>query len=176
MGSQDRMEIKKWIWKIWLLWTALFYTPFVYIRLCYLKENDIPYFAGANLPLKIIKVIFIIVAFCVLYFAYYYRKRLLKNSNIKFNQRIIQRAERIKKPPIFLKYFADVIFSVAISLCSGFLGLIYFFISKDWQTLYGSIVLSAIAIIYFRPKLKEFEQYLSKNRIKGDGCSCSLIR
>lgn len=173
MESQDKKEVKKWIREVWIMWAVFLCTLFIYIGLCYLKKNDVPYFAEAKLPLEIIKYSFFIFALGSLCFTYSYRERWLKNQIIKINQRIIQRAHKINTPPIFLKYSTDVISSFAFSLCSGFLGLTYFFLSGDWQAFYVFIAISAIAITYFRPKLKEFEQYLSKNidhteRVRGD--------
>lgn len=163
MQSQNNTEIKKWLRKIWIGWAALLYTLFVYVRLCSMKESDIPYFAAAKLPLDTIKYICFGIGIVSLYFAYQYRRRWLRNGNVKLSSRVVERADRIKKPPIFLKYASDVLFTGGISVVSGFLGLLYLFISKDWRTLYISIVISAIALIYFKPNVREFEQYLSKN-------------
>jgi hypothetical protein len=162
MRSQDKYESKKWLRRIWLIWAACLYVLTVYIRLCYLKEKDVPYLTKAKLPLGIVEYSFLIIAFASLYFAYYYRSRWLKGKNIKIASRVIKHAQKRKKPPIFLKYANDVVGSVAISMCSGFLGLLYFFVSKDWQAFFVFIAISSIAIVYFRPKSEEFDRYQSK--------------
>ena len=156
-------HIKKELRKLWLIWAALLYALFAYVRLCHLKENDIPYFTNANLPLELIQYILFVTGFGALCFSYFYRRRWLKNANYKFNNRIIERAHKIGRPPIFLQYSSNVVFSGAVSLLPGLLGLLYFFISKAWETLYVFIVISAIALIYFRPHLKELERYISNN-------------
>jgi hypothetical protein len=162
MRSYDKYESKKWLRKIWLIWAAFLYILTVYIRLCYMKEKDVPYLTHAKLPLGVIEYSFLILAFVFLYFAYFYRNRWLKDQNIKISPRVVQQALKRNKPPIFLKYANDVISSVAISLCNAFLGLLYFFVSKDWQAFFVFVAISAIAIVYFRPKSEEFDRYQSK--------------
>lgn len=164
MDVPENKELKQWMRKIWIIWAAVLYALYAYIKLCHFTKNDVPYFAEAKLPLEVIKYsLFVFTAF-LLFFAYSYRKRKPKGQNIGFNQRILQRAQKMNKPPIFVKYSSDVISSLAITLCIGLFGLIYFFVSGDWQTFYIFIIISAIAITYFRPKLKEFERLL-KNKV-----------
>jgi C4-dicarboxylate transporter len=98
-----------------------------------------------------------------IYIAYYFRKRWLKNKGSGVSQRIVRHASKNNKPPAFLKYALDVICSVFISVSSGFFGLIYFFLSKDWQALFVFITISAIAIIYFRPRIEELEKYMAED-------------
>jgi hypothetical protein len=162
MRSYDKHESKKWLKKIWLIWAVFLYILTVYIRLCYVKEKDVPYLTHANLPLGPIEYSFLILTIVCLYFAYSYRNRWLKDQNIQIPPRVMQQAQKRNRPPIFLKYANDVITSVAMSLSGGFFGLLYFFISKDWQAFFVFIAISAIAIVYFRPKSEEFERYQSK--------------
>jgi hypothetical protein len=173
MTNQAKDDIKKELRKLWLIWAALLYTLFGYVRLCHLKENDIPYFTDAKLPLELLKYILFVTSFGILYVSYFYRRQWLKDTNNKFNNRIIKRAHKTGRPPVFLQYTSDVVFSGAISLLPGLLGLLFFFISKDWKTLYVFIAISAIALIYFRPNLKEFERYISNND-KGNKTAAEL--
>lgn len=159
MKYEDK-EIKDWIRNLWVLWAAFLYVQFIYIGLGYMKQDYMPFFVEAKLPMGLVRFGFFIIALTVLCSAYFHRRRWLKSQNIKINPKIIQRARRTNLPPIFLQYSTDVLYSFCVSSSCGLLGLAYFSLSRDWQTFCVFIAISVITIIHFRPKLKEFEQYL----------------
>jgi len=66
-----------------------------------------------------------------------------------------------------VKYSIAVICSMATCMSVGVAGLGMFLLTKDFQTLYVLVAISAIAIVYHRPKRSEFESLASSvNGIK----------
>ncbi|MDY7038501.1 MAG: hypothetical protein SV375_20385 [Thermodesulfobacteriota bacterium] len=75
----------------------------------------------------------------------------------KSDIKIIERSKKLDKPPVIGKYTNSVVVSLAILEFIGILGFLYFLISGDFQTLYILVVVSGIAMIYYRPKMKELD-------------------
>jgi len=151
--SRDAM--KKGMRTIWKAWAAFLFAFWAYIRVCHYLGKEVPYFKEYDLPLELIKYIFFALSLIALYLSYHIRKTMLKRSSIKSDLKIIERAKKSGKPPVLVKYstifFVSVFFSESICL----LGVVYFFLSGDYETLYVLVGTAAIAMVYHRPKAKE---------------------
>ncbi len=80
---------------------------------------------------------------------------MLKRPSIKSDLKIIERAKKLGKPPILVKYITIFLVSVAFSESICLLGVVYFFLSGDYETLYVLVGIAAISLVYHRPKAKE---------------------
>ena len=141
--------------KIWKIWASCFLSLLAYIRVCHYLEKEVPYFKEYDLPLQLLKYSFYALSLIALYLCHYFRKTMLERASIKSDLKIIERAKTLGKPAILVKYTAIVFVTIAFSEGICLLGVIYFLLSRDFQTLYGLFAISAITMIYYRPKMKD---------------------
>jgi hypothetical protein len=85
----------------------------------------------------------------------------MRQQSKKQEATYIQRAVKTNSHPAVIKYGVAVIVSLAISENIGIFGLVLFVLSKDFQTLYILAIISAIAMLYHRPKMKELQKIVS---------------
>lgn len=147
--------VKKGIRTIWKIWAVILFSFWAYIRVCHYLEREVPYLKEYDLPLELIKYSFFALSLIVLYLSYHLRKTMLKRPSIKSDLKIIERAKKFGKPPILVKYSTIVLVSVAFSESICLLGVVYFFLSGDYETLYLLIGIATIAMVYHRPRAKE---------------------
>lgn len=142
-----KTEEKKRLNIIWTLWASLLGTLAVYVLICHIFGHRIKFDLGPDMPVGLIKNILVFVSALEIVAAGFIRKFLLTLRKSPENSRIIER------------YTAAVLVSLALSESVGIYGLILFFISKDFPTLYSFIALSAAAMVFYRPKTEEFGQF-----------------
>jgi hypothetical protein len=94
-------------------------------------------------------------------------------NNILYNQAKFARIPRSFSPPqyhyhhpAFEKYFRATLISTALSESIGIYGLVLFLLGKDWSSLYFLIIVSAIAMYYFRPKKQELLDLATEMTVK----------
>ncbi len=155
MEVQEDKDIKKGMRIIWIIWFAILYSLYLYVKICHLQQSELPYLSEANLPLEPIKYVLYGLSVIVLFITYYIRKSMLSKQSSKSEEKIIQRAAKMNKPASGVKYTGAVVVSIALSELIGIFGFVFCFISGDFKTLYYLVGISALAMIYFCPKKKE---------------------
>jgi hypothetical protein len=140
---------------IWKIWAAILFSVWAYIRVCHYLEKEVPYFKEYDLPLESIKYSFFALSLVALYLSYHFRKTMLKRPSIKSDLKIIERARKLGKPAVLVKYSTIVLVSFAFSESICLFGVVYFFLSGDYETLYVLTGIAAIAMVYHRPRAKE---------------------
>jgi len=151
----NRDIVKKGMRTIWIIWAAFLYSFWAYIRVCHYLEKEVPFFKEYDLPLELLKYSFFALSLIALYLSYHLRKTMLKRPSIKSDLKIIERAKKLGKPAVLVKYSTILFVSYAFSESICLLGVVYFFLSGDYQTLYVLTGIAAIAMVYHRPKSKE---------------------
>jgi len=151
----NRDIVKKEMRTIWKIWGACFHGLVAYIIVCHYLQKGVPYFKEYDLPLQLLKYSFYALSLVALYLCHHIRKSMLERPSIKSDLKIIERAKTSGKPGILVKYTTIVFVTIAFSEGICLLGVVYFFLSRDYQTLYGLFVISAITMLYYRPKVKE---------------------
>lgn len=147
--------VKKGMRTIWKIWGAILFSFWAYIRVCHYLEKEVPFFKEYDLPLELLKYSFFALSLIALYLSYHLRKTMLKRPSIKSDLKIIERAKKLGKPAVLVKYSTILFVSYAFSESICLLGVVYFFLSGDYQTLYVLTGIAAIAMVYHRPKSKE---------------------
>jgi hypothetical protein len=71
--------------------------------------------------------------------------------------------------PAAAKYTTALVVAMALSESIGIYGLVLFFLSKDSLTLYLFILMSAIAMFYYRPRKEELLQVALEMQKQGSG-------
>ncbi|MBF0243119.1 MAG: hypothetical protein HQK64_11685 [Desulfamplus sp.] len=156
MGT-DRDSVKKSILRVWIIWGAMFFSLFIYVALCHILAPSLkPIVNSTNFPIDTLKNSLFVASIAAFFFSIYIRKFIL-NPESKLT-RFNQIASQTNIDPAILRYQTAVIISVAISESIGIFGLVIFFLSKDINTLYIFIGMSATAMIYNIPKRSEIEQ------------------
>ena len=148
-------ELKKGMQTLWIIWGAMFGSLLVYLIVCHVmadrvKMKDIPFALFRN-------ILYIIVA-VELVIAYYIRKLLLKVRPAKQGSTTLNEATGLKYRPALSKYTSALIVSLAIVDSIGIYGVVFFFMSRDFQSLYIFTTISAIAMFIYRPKMEEIEK------------------
>jgi hypothetical protein len=143
--------VKKGMRTIWMIWASMFLSLWAYIVVCHELEKEIPHFKEDGFPLELLKYCFFALSVIVLYLSHRIRKIMIEQPYVKSDQIIIERANKLGKPAILVKYRTIVLVSLALSESIGLLGVVYFFLSRDYQALYILIGVSAIAMLYHRP-------------------------
>lgn len=159
----DGDHIKTELRIIWMTWGAMFISLYFYIRVCHMLDLGWEPILDKNFQSNILKVVLYIVSVLLFILSIYCRKYILKSKNDNY----IKRASRMQLKPAIVKYATAVIFSNAVAMLIGIAGIGMFLLTKDFQTLYIFVAISAIALVYHRPKTSEFENVASSmNNIK----------
>ena len=144
---------------LWLVWLAMLGSLFIYIIVCHVLGDQIRGNIRPDFSIGLLKKILYGIAVAEFFIAYYVRNLMLsaRFKNGKLNSR--PRSTTVGRSPDEIKYMSAIVVSLAISESIGIYGLVLFLLGDEFQTLYNFIAISAVAMILFRPKLEEFEQY-----------------
>jgi hypothetical protein len=154
MLAKEEMEKidKGWI-TINIIWIAMLYSLGIYLVIgLYIKDN-IQIAAGDDVPIKTLRNALYTVSIITLILTKVIRNSLLKNSRGFIEN--LQSANKSNQHPAIAKYTTVSIVSFAMSESIGMYGLILVLLGKDVTDLYILIILSAIAMLYYRPKKEE---------------------
>lgn len=123
-------------------------------------EKQIPVSMEGS-QLEVLKYALFGISALTLVGAYFFRKLLLKNIS-----RPVQGAGfQSDTYPAGAKYLIVIVIIMALSESVGIYGVVLFFISKDVVSLYQLIILSAVAMVGFRPKKGELIEVAEKMKL-----------
>ena len=131
-----------------------------------IKENDITTWNGTykydslNRIIELKKILYG-VALATFVLAYFLRKLMVSGRFSGSQGSPFKPVGPSRQPPYLAKYTMAVVVSLAFSESMGIYGLVLFFLGEDLQTLYTFIAISALAMIFFRPKMEELERLAS---------------
>lgn len=151
---EEQMEMKQLDtgWRVTLLiWGAILASLGVYLVVCMMVEKELQINLDPNLPLETIKYALFGVSFITLFVVYYLRKFLLKS----ISSNVISGQTSSSQHPAVGKYLVLVIITSALLESIGIYGIVLFFLAKDTSSLYQLLIISAGAMIYFRPRKEE---------------------
>jgi hypothetical protein len=166
LEPKEKEELTKRMLTLKIVWGFFIAALALYVVVCHqaalLEESRATGFDSRTL--LIIKITLAVIAVWSLVAAYFMRKLMLtawqKGPKSKFIQSMF-----VPRTHLFTsggqaaaKYTAAVIFSITFAESVGIFGLVLFFLSSEFLTLYIFVVASAIALYFFRPKFEEFER------------------
>lgn len=166
-NSNTEEDLKKGVRINWIIWSIMFGALAIYLIVCFLKAEGIN--TKLHSSIAPIKYILCIISAIGLACIYYVRRIMLKicpNNNSSMNN----------GHPSLIKtglnqYTRAQIISLAIAESIGVYGLVYFFLTKDYLFLYILILISAIVMIIYRPKVKDLKQLIltmKHTQLEGD--------
>ena len=115
----------------------------------------------SSFPSDALKLLLYGVSALLLITSHYFRNYLLTSENPKNYANYIKRASKTNSNPAIVKYSTAVICSIAINMSVGIAGFGMFLLIKDFQSIYLLAAISAIAIVYHRPKKSELQSVAS---------------
>jgi F0F1-type ATP synthase membrane subunit c/vacuolar-type H+-ATPase subunit K len=158
LEEQEREAIQKGMQTIWLIWAAIVGTLFIYIFICHFLGGAVRSSEFSESSAQLLRNIFYGVAAFTLIPSFYLRKIFLKVRPRTNDTNIITRTSHVHQPPFVGQYTVAVITSLAMAESIGIYGLILFLLGESFQTLYTFIVVSALAMFFYRPKKEELER------------------
>ncbi|MDY6790406.1 MAG: hypothetical protein SWH54_03960 [Thermodesulfobacteriota bacterium] len=150
--EQEQMKQLETGWRVVLLiWGAILASLGIYFVVCMIIEKEMQINIDPKLPLETIKYTLFGVSIITLFVVYYLRKFLLRTTS----STIISSQTSLPQHPAVGKYLVSVIITSALLESIGIYGVVLFFLAKDTSSLYQLLIISAGAMIYFRPRKDE---------------------
>ena len=139
-------------WRVILIiWGAMLASLGIYLVICIIIKDRLQFSIDPNLPIETIKYALFGVSFITLFVVYYLRKFLLRVSNSIVNSNQSQSSQQTALG----KYAVAVVITSALLESIGIYGVVLFLIAKDTSSLYQLLIISAAAMVYFRPRKEE---------------------
>ncbi len=111
-----------------------------------------------NFPPTLCKVVLLGLAIYSFVFAYYFRKQVVTGKGpLASNERLINRAAKLKKPVFIVRYRTAVTMSLLLSHASALYGLFLWHLTGDFLLFYILVLASLGGSILFGPKIEEIE-------------------
>lgn len=143
---------------LWLIWAAMLGSLLVYIFICHQLGERFGRVEGSDFPIILLRNILYAVTAAELIMSYYLRKFMLKGRSVTTEADIASRSSAVNQPSFVDQYTVIVIISLAMAESIGIFGLVLFLLGGDFKTLYIFIVVSALAMVFYRPKREELER------------------
>jgi hypothetical protein len=155
---QEKEATNKGMLTLWIIWAAMLGSLLIYIVICHQLGVGFKSAEGSDLPLGLLRSILFGMGAVALLIAYFMRRSMLSARTGFSKSKPGERMVGWNAPPFLAKYATAVIISLALSESIGIYGLILFLLGESFQTLYTFIVVSALAMVFYRPKREELER------------------
>ena len=158
METQEQEAINKGMLTLWVIWAAMLGSLLIYIFVCHQLSAGVKSSVGDDSFIKTFKSILYVIVVAELFIIYYLRKLMLKVRISGAKASYSQTKNVVGQPPFVMKYTLVVIISLGIAESIGIYGLVLFFLGDGFRTLYTFMVVSALAMLFYRPKREELER------------------
>lgn len=148
-SERERLD-KGWL-VILVVWGAMLGSLGVYLVICWFVHQQGGLRVAADMSLDTIKYALFGISFVELFVIHYVRKAALKVRGP-----VASSQSSSAQHPAVAKYMSAVLVAAALSESIGIYGVVLFFLSDDTMPLYQFVALSAMAMLYFRPRKEEF--------------------
>ena len=156
--DEEKKAIEKGLVVLWIIWAAIMGSLFIYGFICHQLGEEIRRNVNQFSHLSLLRNMPFGVAIIILLLTHYFKKILLGSAFGGFLSKLPKSAPYANQPPFLAKYTKALIVSFALSESIGIFGLVLFFLGDSFRTLYTFIGISALAIIYHRPKREDREK------------------
>ena len=143
---------------ILVIWWAIFGSLFIYFIVCHAIGDQLQNVGNTNVPVDMIKYALWGVSIVTLVSAHYIRKFLLSTGSTGFSSSQTASLQH----PAAGKYTVVIIITLALLESIGIYGVVLFLIAKDTASLYQLLIVSGIAMIYYRPRKEELFELAAK--------------
>ncbi len=150
-------ELDKQLMTLRIIWFAMLMSLAVYLFAGIQVGTDVQPPINED-TFGILRTVLYVMAFAILIATRYIRKLVLSGKS-QVNQPV-----QGLKHPVLQKYSAATIVALAMSESIGIYGLILFFLGKNSTDLYLLILISAAAMVMYRPRKDEILNLVQKSR------------
>ncbi len=158
LEPEESKAIDKGMKTLWLIWATMLGSLLTYIIIYYQLGEGFKSGGGTGLPFGLLRKICAVMAMGALLTGYYLRRSTLKGRSGAARSAMVRRAAALNQPPFVTHYTAIVIVSLACAESVGIYGLVLFLLGGGSKTLYIFIAVSALAMVFYRPKREEMEK------------------
>jgi hypothetical protein len=158
MQTEQSKAIDKGMRTLWFIWAAMLGSLFMYIFIYHLLGEGFRNSGASVLPISLLRRTCALLAVGALLTGYYIRRFTPKRQTEAAKQAMVRRAATLNQPPFMTHYTALVTVSLACAESVGIYGFVLFLLGDGFQTLYTFIGVSALAMIFYRPKREELEK------------------
>jgi len=166
--AQEKTAIEKGMKTIWVIWAAMLGSLLIYVFVGHQLGEGLMGDEGAELPIGLLRKICAVLAAGALLTGYYLRRFTLKGRSGAARSAMVRRAASLNQPPFVTHYTSIIIVSLACAESVGIYGLILFLLGDSFQTLYTFIGISALAMVFYRPKREELERLVMVYKQSGE--------
>jgi len=156
--AQERDAIDKGMQTLWVIWAAMLGSLLIYIFVGHQLGEGFIGTERTELPISLLRKICAVLAAGAILTGYYLRRVTLKGRSGAARSAMARRATALNQPPFVTHYTSIIIVSLACAESVGIYGLILFLLGDSFQTLYTFIGISALAMVFYRPKREELER------------------
>lgn len=161
--AQEKAARYKGMQTLWIIWAAMLGSLLIYVFICLQLGEGFMGTGGTDLPIGLLRNIFFCVGAVTFFIAFFVRRTM-------FSVRVGLPKSKLNAAPFVAKYATAVIISLALSESIGIYGFVLFLLGGGFKTLYTFIGISALAMVFYRPKREEIER-LAKVYKKGNEIS-----
>jgi len=139
-------------WRVVLMiWGAILASLGVYLVVCLSVGKSLQINISSDFSFKTIKYALFGVSYITLFLVYYLRKFLMNPGRSIPNSKQISSTQH----PAIAKYTIAIVITSALLESIGIYGVILFLLAKDTSSLYQLLLISAVGMIYYRPRKEE---------------------
>jgi len=149
--AQEKEAIAKGMQTLWIIWAAMPGSLLIYIFICLQLGEGFMGTERTEVPIDLLRNIFFAVGAVTFFIAFFLRRTML-------SVRAGLPKSKLNAAPFVPKYATAVIVSLALSEGIGIYGFVLFLLGDSFQTLYTFIAVSALAMVFYRPKRVELER------------------
>lgn len=161
LEAQEKEAINKGMLTLWVIWGAMLGSLFIYVVVCHVLGEGFGRIEGSDLSIGLLRKILAGMGVVVVLVAYFMRRFILSGQRVIPQSKPDERTVGWNTTPFVAQYMAVVIVSIALSEGIGIFGFVLFILGDSFQTLYTFIVVSALAMFFFRPKSEELDKLAS---------------
>jgi uncharacterized integral membrane protein len=158
LEAQEKVVIDKGMQTLWVIWAAMLGSLLIYIFICHQLGEGFMGTERTELPIGLLRKIFFGVTAAELIMTYYLRRFMLKGRPSVASINTARGSSTLDQPPFIGHYSSVVIISLAFSESIGIYGFVLFLLGDSFQTLYTFIAVSALAMLFYRPKREELNK------------------
>jgi len=165
LEPEERQQLDRGMLVLKILWGAFFAALVIYLIIGHMVGTNAIDTKLDNFTFRVVTATLSVIACVILVTACFLKKHMLKAQAVSPRLRIIQQILTAVTPPVPLayhqavsKYIAALMICIAFSESVGIFGLVLFLISGKFVILYSFILVSSLALYFFRPRFEELEQ------------------
>ena len=158
LEPEESKAIDKGMRTLWFIWAAMLVSLLMYVFICHQPGVGFKNVGGSDFPIGLLRNIFFGAGAAAWLMAFFMRRSMLSVRAGISKSKPVERMVKWDAPPYIAKYATAVIVSLALSESIGIYGFVLFLLGGGFKTLYTFIGISALAMVFYRPKREEMEK------------------